>query len=83
LLSSSPAWAEDFYVIAGGGAVGTKITSVPYIITQPGFYYLGGNLSYNATGNAITVNANDVTIDLMGCTLSCTTGSGITHGILC
>jgi hypothetical protein len=83
LLSGSAAWAEDnFYVIGGGGgAVGTKITSLPYPITTPGFYYLGGNLSLSGTGNAITVYVDNVTINLMGCSLTFTgagsEGSGI------
>jgi hypothetical protein len=69
LLSAATAWADgDMYVIAVGGGVGTKITSVPYAINQPGFYYLGGNLT--ATGNGITVNNSDVTLDLMGFTLT-------------
>ena len=52
--------------------MGTKITSVPYTITQPGFYLLTGNLTYNGTGNAIAVGANvkDVVIDLMGFSLT-------------
>lgn len=81
-VGGNAAWADgDFYVIAGGGAVGTKISSVPYTITQSGFYYLAGNLTYSGTGNAIAVNANDVTIDLMGFSLtksgSPPTGTGI------
>jgi hypothetical protein len=68
LMGSSAAWAQgDFYVIAGGGPpVGTKITSLPYTISNPGFYYLTGNLTYTGTGNGITVASDDVTIDLMG-----------------
>jgi hypothetical protein len=71
ILSGTAAWADaDFYVIAGGGSpVGTKISSLPYTITAPGFYYLSGNLS--TTGQmGIWVNANNVTIDLMGFTLT-------------
>jgi len=69
LLSAAPVPADDgFYVIAGRYTPGTKITKLPYPITAPGYYYLTGNLSY--TGNAITVNANDVTIDLMGFSLT-------------
>lgn len=75
LLSVTPALADgDFYVVAGGGAVGTKINGLPYTITQPGFYYLGGNLTYTGGATAITVNANDVTIDLMGFGLLSTGG---------
>jgi parallel beta-helix repeat protein len=74
LLSSSSVLADgDFYLVAAGGGVGTKITNVPFPITQSGFYYLTGNLSC-PSGNGITVTANDVTIDLMGFTLSGTTG---------
>jgi hypothetical protein len=79
LLSVSPVLA-DFYVIAGGGGVGAKITSLPYTITAPGFYYLGGNLTC-PSGNGITVGADDVTIDLMGfCLLS--TGELNASGII-
>jgi parallel beta-helix repeat protein len=83
LLSASTAWAQDdFYVIAAGPtAVGTKITTVPYTISIPGFYYLTGNLTYNGSSNAITVNANDVTIDLMGFSLTNSGAVGITNGI--
>jgi hypothetical protein len=84
LLSAAPAWAQgDFFVIAGGGPpVGTKITSLPKTIDQPGFYYLAGNLTYSGTNsNAITVNADNVTIDLMGFSLSGPGGSAISSGI--
>ncbi len=41
------------------------ISALPFTISQPGSYYLTGDLT--ATGTAgITVNADDVTIDLMG-----------------
>jgi parallel beta-helix repeat protein len=69
VLWGQPVWAQDFYVIAGGG-VGTKITSLPYTISNPGFYYLTGNLSYSGTGTGITVASDDVTIDLMGFRIS-------------
>jgi len=37
LLWTTPLLADgDFYVIAGGGGVGTKITSAPYTISAPG-----------------------------------------------
>ena len=72
LLSNGAARAQDdFYVIAAGPtAVGTKITSLPYTINSPGFYYLTGNLSYSGSSNGITVSSDDVTLDLMGFSLS-------------
>jgi hypothetical protein len=85
LLSVTPVLADDgFYVIAGGGGVGTKITSLPYTINAPGFYYLGGNL--NATsGSGILINSEDVTLDLMGFHIHGTAGnkgiySSFVHG---
>lgn len=48
-----------------------NITSVPRTITAAGRYCLSGDLSMSqTTGAAITVAANDVTVDLMGRTLS-------------
>jgi hypothetical protein len=68
MVTTAPALADgDFYVIAGGGGVGTKITSLPYTISTPGFYYLSKDLSTSGAG--ITVNASHVTIDLMGFSL--------------
>ncbi len=64
VLTGTSAWA-DFYVVASGGPpVGTKITSLPYTISNSGFYFLGKDLS--TTGSGITVNTDNVTIDLMG-----------------
>jgi parallel beta-helix repeat protein len=72
---ASPAWA-DFYVVAvGGRPAGTEITALPYTITSPGFYFVTRNLS--ATGTAITVDASNVTIDLLG---FCVTGPGKDSG---
>jgi parallel beta-helix repeat protein len=70
--------AADFYVIAGSGRMGTAITAVPYTITSPGLYYLTNNLTSSGINNyAITVDADDVTIDLMG---FCLTGPGKESG---
>ena len=75
------------YSCGGGGggaiaapieAVGTEITSLPYTISSSGSYYLGGDLS--STGVGITVNADNVTIDLMGFTIT-GPGSGSDNGI--
>jgi hypothetical protein len=83
LLSGSPLWADgDFYVVAAGGGVGTKITSLPKEITLPGFYYLTGNLTYSGDANGIDVKCDDVTIDLMGFRLyGPDSGSSINAGI--
>jgi parallel beta-helix repeat protein len=72
LWNAAPAMADgDIYVIAGGGAAGTRIASLPYTISNAGFYYVASNLTYTGTLDAgITVSADDVTIDLMGFRLS-------------
>ena len=47
------------------------ISSVPFTISEPGSYYLTQNLHFTATsGHAIVIAASDVTLDLMGFTLS-------------
>jgi len=47
------------------------IESLPFSITQSGSYYFTKNLNFTATsGNAITISASNVTVDLMGFTLS-------------
>jgi len=83
LLSACPVPADDLYVVVGARpAPGTKITSLPYEIKTSGYYYLTGNLTNTNTGaggGGITVSANDVTLDLMGFTL---TGPGSETGYL-
>jgi parallel beta-helix repeat protein len=83
MVTTGPVLADsDFYVIAGGGAtVGTKISSVPFIINTPGFYFFSRNLDHSGTEPAIFVNADNVTIDLMGFSLSHTAISGLGMGI--
>jgi hypothetical protein len=53
----------------------TPITSLPFSISTSGSYYLQGNLQHTGSGNAITVSANDVTIDLNGFTLASAPGA--------
>ena len=82
LLNVAPLMAgDDFYVIAGGAGVGTKITTTPFTIEDPGFYYLGKNLD-----GRIYIQSSNVTLDLMGFTLTGTgagSGTGITiSGVL-
>lgn len=59
----------------------TPISSLPFTISQPGSYYLAGNLQFTAaSGNAISITTNNVTLDMNGFTLSSTaavTGSAI------
>jgi hypothetical protein len=52
----------------------TPISSVPFTITNSGSYYLTKNLNVT-TGDAITINANQVTLDLNGFTISSTAAS--------
>jgi hypothetical protein len=64
----------------------TPIASLPFIISQPGSYYLVTNLTDIAGTNGITVNTDNVTIDLSGFTLSGSggtffSGSGIYTGL--
>ena len=62
----------------------TVITSLPYTITATGAYVLNGNLSSSQTsGNLITVNASNVTIDFQGHFISGAVGntSQTTYGI--
>jgi len=49
----------------------TPISSAPFTITQPGSYYLTTNVTVSS-GDAITITANDVTLDLNGFTISST-----------
>ena len=45
------------------------ISSVPHTIDTPGSYYLTGNLAADVDVNGITINADSVTLDLMGFSL--------------
>ncbi len=59
----------------------TSISSLPFTITEPGSYYLTRTLTLSAgnTGDGITVQADNVTIDLCGFTLD---GGGTgRHGV--
>lgn len=71
----------DFYVIpTGGSAAGTQIASLPYTISSAGLYYIKQNLTCPAGSSGITVNADDVTLDLMGFSLI-GTGSATNSGV--
>jgi hypothetical protein len=49
----------------------TPISSAPFTINSPGSYYLTANVTVSS-GNAITVVANNVTLDLNGFTIAST-----------
>ena len=53
------------------------IESLPFTIDQPGAYYLTGNLELAEGARGITISADDVTLDLMGFTLSGGASQGI------
>jgi hypothetical protein len=77
LATSILAACSMLLAIAGYGQ--TVISSVPFTINTAGVYVLGNALVYSgATGNAITVNTHNVTIDLNGHYLTCTAGSSNT-----
>jgi hypothetical protein len=58
----------------------TPVSSAPFAISQPGSYYLTTNLTVS-TGDAITINVDGVTLDLMGFTISSTAASATGAGI--
>jgi hypothetical protein len=58
----------------------TPISTAPFTIGTSGSYYLTGNLSVT-TGNAIVINADNVTLDLNGFTLSSTAATDIGSGV--
>ena len=45
---------------------GTPISSLPFVITQPGYYYLTRNLTGGAGQNGISISTSNVTVDLGG-----------------
>ena len=59
----------------------TPISSAPFIISQPGSYYLTTNLAI-ANGVAITITTNGVTLDLNGFTISSALNPASGTGIL-
>ena len=61
----------------------TTITTVPATLASAGSYCLGGDLASTATGSsaAITIAANDVTLDLNGHALAGPGGSNAGYGI--
>lgn len=58
----------------------TPISSAPFVITQPGSYYLTTNVT-TSSGDAIDINANSVTLDLGGFTITSTFNPAGGYGI--
>lgn len=70
-LATTNAWETA----SGIGA--TPIASVPFTISAPGRYFVVTNLTYGlTTGQAITINANEVILDLNGASLH---GPGVSN----
>jgi hypothetical protein len=61
---------------------GTPISSLPFIISQPGYYYVTRSLTGGAGQAGITVSTSNVTIDLGGFTLGggASPGAGVSVG---
>lgn len=53
------------------------ISSLPFLITEPGSYYLTGNLTTPPDTTGISISASNVTIDLNGFAISGSGGGGI------
>jgi len=79
LALGAAAARADFYVVPVAPGAGTEIRSLPYTISSPGFYYIKRDLT--SAGAGITVDASNVTIDLMGNSLV-GPGSGGGCGVL-
>jgi len=61
----------------------TPITTIPFVITTSGNYYLPANLTGTAAaGAAITITASQVYLDLNGKTISDSTPTNFAYGIL-
>ncbi len=58
----------------------TPISSVPYTISMPGSYYVTTNLTVGS-GDALTISASGVTLDLGGWTITSTAASAKGYGI--
>src|ERR1700757_2000392 len=65
------------------GVTATPITSIPFVITTPGNYYVPADLTGTAVaGAAITIAASQVYLDLNGRTIKDTTPTNFAYGIL-
>ena len=75
VLAATSGWAGD-------GRIEIARHMVPYVITNAGSYVLTENLVVtNDRANGITINANNVAVDLNGFTLSSASGTNSGAGI--
>lgn len=72
--------ADTAAILAASGGTRTPITTVPATISTSGSYILTSNLTI-ASGDAITITADDVTLDLNGFTIRSTAANAIGTGI--
>jgi hypothetical protein len=67
LFASALLFASGFTPAQAETVACTAITSLPYVIVTQGVYCLTGHLNTGiSTGNAITINTNNVVLDLNG-----------------
>lgn len=60
----------------------TKISSLPFVITNSGSYYLAGNLNGGGSGAGVLIQASGVTIDLRNFSIqNCTIGISAAAGL--
>jgi hypothetical protein len=71
----------DNYNFVAGNQLDLLLCQVPESIDWPANVKVAGSLNVTS-GNAITINTNDVTLDLNGFTISSTTASATGYGIL-
>src|SRR5271167_2674911 len=65
------------------GVTATPITTLPFVISTSGNYYLPANLTTAVpAGAAITITASEVYLDLNGRTLSNSTPTNFAYGVL-
>ena len=73
------ALVSSFCLCALTAEAQTVIPALPYTVTSPGVYILNSHLTYSSSsGNAITINANNVTIDFRDYSIT-GTGSSSTN----
>jgi hypothetical protein len=79
ILAGESAFAQT----AAPAIAATAITKVPYLIKKPGLYVLKKDVVFTptiaASGQAITINASDVTLDLGGRIISTTAPQNATN----